>query len=300
MPNLEKSLSWCLYFCRVAVCIVFGVWTYDKFARPEHGVQTLESFYWIPGVPEVAVSAFAFLQLVMLILLLTGLFKPLIRGYFLFLSLLTVLAPGALLGYISAFSQQPHPTILFYTNFCVLACAFAIYYLRDYDTKLSLKGNNHTEADAASSKSLTLDIRASLALCRFGVFLVFFVWTLAKFTHPEHGVNIMRGHYMVEGVAELAISLFGLFGLFELGLVVAMLLGYWKRIGRGFFLLISIYSVMTPRVLGGYEIFFSRQSEPQIFLFPGFAMLACAIAIYWLREYDTWLSWADRVHSSKV
>lgn len=123
-----------------------------------------------------------------------------------------------------------------------------------------------------------------LALCRFGVFIVFFVWTLAKFIHPEHGANIMRGHYMIDGVTEIAISLFG---IFEMALCIALILGFWKRFTRGFFLLISIYSVMTPRVLNGYKIFILEQSEPQIFLMPGFAMLACAIAIYWLRDYDT-------------
>lgn len=134
-----------------------------------------------------------------------------------------------------------------------------------------------------------------LALCRFGVFIVFFVWTLAKFIHPQHGVNIMSGHYRVAGVTEMTIHLFG---AFEMVLVFALLLGFWKRWTRLFFLGISLYSVMTPRVLNGYKIFFSQQTEPQILLFPGFAMLACAIAIYWMRDYDTRFSLtkADRQH----
>jgi len=99
----------------------------------------------------------------------------------------------------------------------------------------------------------------------------------------------MRGHYMIDGLTESAISLFG---VFEMVLDIALVLGFWKRFTRLFFLVISIYSVMTPRVLNGYKIFFEQQSEPQILLFPGFAMLACAIAIYWLRDYDSRFSLA--------
>lgn len=144
------------------------------------------------------------------------------------------------------------------------------------------------------NKDLEKRLGLSLAFCRFGVFIVFFVWTLVKFIHPDHGVRIMSGHYKVTGLSEIAITAFG---VFEMVLCIALILGFWKRFTRGFFLAISIYSVMTPRVLGGYKLFFLQQSEPQILLFPGFAMLACAIAIYWLRDYDTRFSLvsADRL-----
>lgn len=146
---IEKPLAWCLLFCRIAVFIIFAAWSYDKFVRPEHGVEILATYYLIPGISETVVLMFGILQLVMLILLICGLFKRLVRGFFLALSVIAVSAPGVLKGYVDAILVVPHPTILFYTGFCVLACCFSLYYLRDYDTKFSL---GTRAADTGSEK----------------------------------------------------------------------------------------------------------------------------------------------------
>lgn len=144
--SIEKRLGWCLFFCRVAVGIVFLVWTYDKFARPEHGVEMMATYYMIPSVPEVLILAFGVLELAMITLLLLGLFKRVTRGFFLFLSILAVSMPQVLKGYYDAIAHEPHPTILFFTGFCVFACCFTIYYLRDYDNTFSL-GNAQIKAN---------------------------------------------------------------------------------------------------------------------------------------------------------
>lgn len=136
-----------------------------------------------------------------------------------------------------------------------------------------------------------LEKRAGLFLffCRVAVFIVFFVWTIAKLVQPEHGAGIMDKHYFIGGVSETFIFLFG---LLELGLCIALLFGFYKRATRGFFLFISILSVATPRVVNGYRITLFEQSEPMIFLWTGFCMLACAFAIYYLRDFDTRFSLA--------
>jgi hypothetical protein len=136
--EIEKKLGWCLFFCRVAVFIVFAVWVYDKFARPEHGVEMMSTYYWISGVPEIMVTLFGVLELVLIVMLVLGLYKRVARGFFLFLSALAISVPEVLEGYFTAIFHEAHPTILFFTGFCVFACCFAIYYLRDYDTKFSL------------------------------------------------------------------------------------------------------------------------------------------------------------------
>lgn len=135
----KEPLAWCLFFCRFAVFLVFAVWTYDKFARPEHGVEILSTYYWISGIPQTLVLIFGVIELVMVIFLITGLYKKMARGFFLFLSILAVSVPGVLKGYYVAIVDHSHPTILFFTGFCVLACSFTICYLRDYDTKFSIK-----------------------------------------------------------------------------------------------------------------------------------------------------------------
>ncbi len=136
--NVEKNLAWCLFFCRLAVFIVFSVWTYNKFARPEHGVEMMSTYYWIPGVPEIVITVFGALEVVLVVLLVLGLYKRVTRGFFLFLSILAVSVPEVLKGYVAAIFHEAHPTILFFTGFCVFACCFTIYYLRDYDTKFSI------------------------------------------------------------------------------------------------------------------------------------------------------------------
>ena len=137
ITNVEP-LAWCLLFCRIAVFIVFALWTYQKFVRPEASLEIFSTYYWISGVPHSFVLIFAVIELVMVTLLILGLYKQIVRGFFVFLSLLSVSVPGVLKGYYVAVVDHPHPTILFFTGFCVLACCFAIYSLRDYDSKFSL------------------------------------------------------------------------------------------------------------------------------------------------------------------
>lgn len=139
--STEKRLGWCLFACRLSVVVVFLVWTYNKFVRPEHGVEMMATYYMIPNVPQSLILAFAVFELVMICLVLLGLFRRVTRGFFLFLSVLAVSVPEVLKGYVTAVVDHPHPTILFFTGFCVLACSFAIYYLRDYDNWLSLGRN---------------------------------------------------------------------------------------------------------------------------------------------------------------
>lgn len=136
--DLNQRLKLCLFFCRAAVFIVFLIWTYDKLARPEHGIHMMVKFYYVPqGIAEALVLILGLIELVLLILFVLGFFKRFTRAVFLFLSVLAVAAPKVVIGYYKAIAVEPHPTILYYTGFCLLACAFIVYYLRDYDTLYS-------------------------------------------------------------------------------------------------------------------------------------------------------------------
>lgn len=284
---LKKRLPWCLLACRFSVFIVFAVWSYDKLVRPEHGVDVLQRFYFLPQLPSSWITAFGLVELILCILLLLGLFKSWVRGFFLFISAAALVAPGAVQGYVDAMLVHAHPTILFFTGLCVFACSLTLYLLRDHDTLFTLsKSPQPTDID---TNNLTL----SLFFCRLGVFTVFLVWTINKLIRPEHGVEIMNNHYLIGNVAETGIFLFG---IAELVLCFLLIAGLLKRISRGFFLFISILSVATPRVLGGYQkVLFGDQSEPMIFLFSGFCMLACAITLYALRDVDTRFSLKTRL-----
>lgn len=138
--ELKQRLPLCLFFCRLAVFIVFLIWTYDKLARPEHGIHMMVKFYYVPkSIAEALVLILGVIELVLLILFVLGMYKRFTRAVFLFLSVLAVAAPKVVAGYYRAIVVEPHPTILYYTGFCLLACAFIVYYLRDYDTLYSIK-----------------------------------------------------------------------------------------------------------------------------------------------------------------
>lgn len=294
----EKRLGLCLFFCRLAVFIIFSIWAYIKLARPEDSIEIAQRFYMIANVSETAMLAFGLFQLVVCLLFVAGLFKTATRLFFLALSILAVSVPEVLKGYVTAMTVEAHPTILYFTGFCLLACAFAVYTLRDYDTFLSMAKGDAAKWKAGNRGSLdkpltdiVLKTRVGLSLffCRLGVFTVFFVWTYTKLVRPEHGAGIMSKHYFVGGVSE---SLIFLFGVFEMGVCFLFLLGFYKRFTRGFFLFISVLSVMTPRVLNGYRVTLFESTFPTTLLFSGFSMLACAFALYYLRDLDTRFSLA--------
>lgn len=136
--DLEQRLGICLFLCRLSAAIVFLIWAYDKLVRPEHGVYMMDTYFFTSGVSEASIQIFGVFEVIMCILFLLGLFKRVTRGFFLFLSVVAVSVPEVLKGYYTALFIVAHPTILFFTGFCLLACTFGVYYLRDYDNKFTL------------------------------------------------------------------------------------------------------------------------------------------------------------------
>lgn len=134
----------------------------------------------------------------------------------------------------------------------------------------------------------TLENKVALYLfcCRVSVFIVFLAWTLDKLLHPKHGVGVADKFFFIGGVSETAMFLFG---VFELIVCILFVLGFYKRATRAFFLVISIFSVFAPQVLGGYleVVTGGERFDSAIFFFTGFCLLACTISVYTLRDYDT-------------
>ncbi len=135
--DLEKRLGLCLFFCRVGVFIVFLAWTLDKLIRPEHGVGIMKNFYLIPGLSETLILLFGVFELVMCLLFVFGFYKYLTRAFFLFLSVMSICTPRALNGMRNGIFEGWH-TIMFFSAFCLLACAIIVFVFRQYDTRFSL------------------------------------------------------------------------------------------------------------------------------------------------------------------
>lgn len=138
--DFEKRLSWSLLACRVVVFLIFAVWAYGTIRRPEMNADALYKVYFIEGMPSGVMIIFGLAQLAIAFAVLLGLYKMASRGILLALSALGVVAPTYVIGYVtSTIGGVPHPAILYYTSFCLFACCFMIFWLRDHDTLFIMK-----------------------------------------------------------------------------------------------------------------------------------------------------------------
>lgn len=129
--SLTSRLSWALLSLRVAVFIVMFVWTLDKFVNPAHSMKIFEKFYSIGGVPETAVYVLGAFQLALVLAFVAGFAKRYTYG-------LVFLLHGA--STLSSFQQyfDAFNHLLFFAAWPMWAACFALYLLRDADTKFAM------------------------------------------------------------------------------------------------------------------------------------------------------------------
>ncbi len=118
---------------RVSVFVVMLIWTIDKFVRPEHAISIFDRFYLVKGVGAEVVYSLAVAELLLLIAFVAGFAKRVTYG-------LVLLLHG--LSTFSSYGQYLHPfekaNILFFAAWPMLAACFALYYLRDLDTRWTI------------------------------------------------------------------------------------------------------------------------------------------------------------------
>ncbi len=137
--KFEKRLLVSLLLCRLGIVFIFGMWAYGTIIRPEIASHHMSEIYYIKGLPSGVMTALGFIQFAIVFCVLLGLFKKVTRGILLICAVLGVVMPTFLVGFVtSTIGGQPHPVILYWPGFCVLACAFAIYWLRDEDTLFTI------------------------------------------------------------------------------------------------------------------------------------------------------------------
>lgn len=129
--TLGSRLSWSLLALRLTVFIVMFVWTLDKFVNPAHGAKVLDVFYGIGGVPETALYILGALQLILVLAFVAGLAKRLTYGLVFILHGLSTLSSFP--QYIDAFNN-----LLFFAAWPMWGACFALYLLRDADTRFTL------------------------------------------------------------------------------------------------------------------------------------------------------------------
>lgn len=129
--GLVSRLSWALLALRVTVFIVMFVWTLDKFVNPAHGAKIFEVFYGIGGVPESAIFAMGIAQLALVLAFVAGVYKRVTYGLVFVLHGLSTLSSFP--QYLDAFNN-----LLFFAAWPMWGACFALYLLRDADTRFSL------------------------------------------------------------------------------------------------------------------------------------------------------------------
>ncbi|MEN8206794.1 MAG: hypothetical protein ABFS24_12395 [Pseudomonadota bacterium] len=133
MTEHDKKLQVSLLLLRVSVFLVMFMWTIDKFMNPGHAAKVYESFYYIAGLESVVMYALGAIEMVLLLLFLTGYKKTFTYGVVLILHAVSTLS--SFNQYLAPFEG---PNLLFFAAWPMLAACLALFLLRDQDRMMSL------------------------------------------------------------------------------------------------------------------------------------------------------------------
>jgi len=116
-----------LLLLRIGVFIVMLMWTLDKLVRPGHAGGIFKKFYGIDAGGPTLFQALGALELLLLVLFVSGTAKRFSYGAVLVLHAAST---------VSSYRQylQPFDNLLFFAAWPMLAACAALYLLRDLDT----------------------------------------------------------------------------------------------------------------------------------------------------------------------
>lgn len=126
--KLEARLAWSLLALRLGVFLVMFIWALDKFVNPEHTAAVFEGFYGIGGLSATLAAVLGGLQLALCLVFVAGFWKFFSYGLIFILHGASTLSSFP--QYLDAFNNM-----LFFAAWPMWAACFALFYLRDYDTK---------------------------------------------------------------------------------------------------------------------------------------------------------------------
>lgn len=133
---------------------------------------------------------------------------------------------------------------------------------------------------------LSQRLKLSLFGLRLGVFVVMLFWTLDKFVRPNHAASVFEGFYSISGLGDAIMKALG--GL-ELILIFGFLLGLKKRFTYGTVLILHGISTFSS-----YKQYFAPFEKGNLLFFAAWPMLAACLALYILRDEDTWFTVGSR------
>jgi uncharacterized membrane protein YkgB len=137
---------------------------------------------------------------------------------------------------------------------------------------LRAKGGNMTDTINPSQQTR---LELSLFLLRLGVFIVMIAWTLDKFIDPDHAARVYENFYFIPGLGN---SVMMIIGGIEIIIILAFLVGLWKRYTYGFVML--VHGVST------FSSWEKYTTDISLLFFAAWPMLAACVALYLLRDLD--------------
>jgi len=127
----DERISLALLALRLSVFLVMLMWTLDKLLNPAHAGKVFAGFYGISGLGSTVFGGIAVLELALIVAFLVGFQKRLTYG-----AVLLLHAVSTLSSYHQYF--DPWKNLLFFAAWPMLAACFALYLLRDMDTRMTL------------------------------------------------------------------------------------------------------------------------------------------------------------------
>ncbi|MEP6603937.1 MAG: hypothetical protein ABJB69_08320 [Spartobacteria bacterium] len=128
--NPSEKLPIALFLLRISIFVVMLMWTIDKFVRPEHAASVFEHFYAVPGVGRSIIFALAGAELLLLFGFVLGLAQRVTYGLVFLLHALSTFS-----SFRQYFAPFEKVNLLFFAAWPMLAACFALYYLREFDTR---------------------------------------------------------------------------------------------------------------------------------------------------------------------
>jgi putative oxidoreductase len=133
-PMTDRDrIATALLALRLGIFIVMFMWTLDKLVNVLHASRVFESFYGLGGLGQGAMVAVGAAELVLVLAFLAGYQKRFSYGGVLALHAISTLSSYR--QYLAPFNNQ-----LFFAAWPMLAACFALYLLRDLDTKWTVNG----------------------------------------------------------------------------------------------------------------------------------------------------------------
>lgn len=122
-----------LLLLRLGVFIVIFMWTLDKFVNPGHASGVFENFYGLSGWGPTVFMIIGALELILLVGFVSGFKKRITYGLVFVIHAISTLSTWKQL--INPFDG---PNLLFFAGIPMLAACWALYSLRDLDTRFTI------------------------------------------------------------------------------------------------------------------------------------------------------------------